>query len=131
MKKFGHKRGFLVLGDDGEPTKGPDGKEIVEFRESPAKRETVKELGTAYGPDRERSLIVSLIDGDLIEIKPKGLTAKHAKQISAFDVYNYALRCEANVLNLERARLIKERKAERRAAERQTRFEKKWKESLK
>jgi len=79
-------------------------------------------LNFRYGPDRDKHLVISLRDGDLITLKP--LRTSRPETISAFDLYNYLLRCRANREVLERAREKKARKAERLAAMRQKRAEK-------
>ncbi len=50
-------------------------------------------LGFNHGPDRGRPLVVSLEAGDLIVFRPKG--TRQRMTLSAFDGYNYAVRCAA------------------------------------
>jgi len=69
-------------------------------------------LNFRYGPDRDKHLVISLRDGDLITLKPLRTSRP------------YLLRCRANREVLERAREKKARKAERLAAMRQKRAEK-------
>lgn len=88
----------------------------------PVRRVAIGGLAGHYGPDRGRELIVSLVQGDLIELRPKG--TRRGETISAFDVYHYALRCRANRAQLEKARVAKEKKAARLAAQREARWSK-------
>lgn len=87
------------------------------------RRVTIGGLGKHHGLDKERPLVVSLIQGDLISIRPKGRRTGE-RQITAFDLYDHLLRCEANCAKMERLRQLKERKAQRLADERQRRAEK-------
>lgn len=112
MKQFGHQR----------PERNEAG-EIVGFKPSPARAITFAGLSCFHGPDRGRKLVVSLEPGDLITIRPAGTRRTH--QISAFDVYAFMLRSEANRLTLERARARKAKRAARLAAQRQLRAERK------
>lgn len=89
----------------------------------PIHRVTKGSLGYHHGIDKGRQLVVSLVDGDLVALRPKG-TRRPAKTLSVFDIYDMAIRIEARVQALEKARVAKERKAIRLAAERQRRAEK-------
>jgi hypothetical protein len=79
-------------------------------------------LGFNHGPDRGRCVVVSLLDGDLIEFRPYGTQRRY--QVRAIDCYEWVLRSRANAATLERARAKKARKAERLAQQRQARAEK-------
>lgn len=111
MKQFGHKR----------PSRSEAG-EIVELIDCPAKAVTHNPAGFGFGPDSKRKLVVSLEAGDLVVVRP--LRTARTYRIEARDLFRYLLQLEANRLNLERARDIKARKAERLAAQRQARAEK-------
>lgn len=58
-------------------------------------RVTNRALGFNYGPDRDRQLVVSLESGDFIVFRPKG--TRQRLELSAFDVYAYAVRRAALV----------------------------------
>lgn len=81
MKEFGHK----------VPIRGENG-ELVGLRERPAVRVTRNTLSGAYGPDGGRKLVVSMVDGDLLVMRPKG--TQQRKSISVFDVFAYVHRIE-------------------------------------
>jgi hypothetical protein len=89
----------------------------------PVYRATRGSLGYHHGTDRGRQPVVALVDGDLVSLRPKG-TRRPAKMVSLFDIYDMAIRLEAQRAALEKARAVKERKAIRLAADRQRRAEK-------
>lgn len=94
----------------------------------PVARVTRSELGGCFGPDRGRRIVVSLVPGggagipDTISLRPHG--TRRAEIGAVEDLYRYLLRCRVNAGVLERARARKARKAERLAAQRQARAEK-------
>lgn len=95
---------------------------------SKTKRATVGTLDGSFGPDRNKRVIVVFIPGDgnaipdMLELRP--YKTQRAERIAVLDVYRYALRCRVNLAVLDRARKAKERKAERLAAARRHRAEK-------
>jgi len=106
MREFGNKR--LVKDEStGESSLKP----------SPVRAITRNGLSGSFGPDRDRRLVCSLDDGDLITLRPQG--TQRPKSISVFDVYTMIHRVEAQRINLEKARAKKEKLATRRAAARQ------------
>jgi hypothetical protein len=107
VRTFGHRR----------PIRNKQG-EIISHQESPVRAVTTEELGGAFGLDKKRRLVVTLIKKDMIEFRPQGTTSKRAVSLRAVDVYRYALMCRANLAQLEKARAAKERKAERLASAR-------------
>ncbi len=90
--------------------------------EKPCRRLTRGALDGSYGSDRGRRLVASFVPGDLIEVRPQG--TRRAEVISIYDVFRYALRMRANREHLTKARISKEKKALRLAAQRQIRAEK-------
>lgn len=85
-------------------------------------------LGGSYGPDSGRPLVVSIIPnphGDLIEIKPLGVSSRRAERVLIEDVYRWALRNRVARQTLERARKILERRREQRQAAARDRAERK------
>lgn len=112
MKAFGHQR--IEHATNGE---------VARLVDSPARAVTREVLGSKFGPDSERRLIVSLEAGDLLSLRPLG--TRRAYHITARDLFWHVLRCEAAAMNLAKAREAKERKAARLAAARQARAEKK------
>jgi hypothetical protein len=56
-------------------------------------RVTAGGLGWNYGVDRGRALVVSLEAGDLVYFRPKG--TRHRLAVSAFDLYAWAVQCQA------------------------------------
>jgi len=95
---------------------------------SKTKRATVGKLDGTFGPDRNKRVIVVFIPGDgekipdVLELRP--YKTRRAERIAVLDVYRYALRCRVNLAVLEKARKKKERKAERLAAARIARADK-------
>jgi hypothetical protein len=112
VKSFGHKR----------PVRDELG-EITGMMDCPAVARTVDVCGAHFGPDSERRLIVSLEAGDLVCVRPE--RTKRVYRVVAKDLFFWLLRAEANRVNLERARDVKARRAERLARARQERAERK------
>jgi len=79
-------------------------------------------LDGSYGPDRDKRIAVTLLPNNMIELRPE--RTQRPERIALIDVYRYALRCRANAEYLAKARVAKEKKATRLAAERQARAEK-------
>jgi hypothetical protein len=98
------------------------------------KRATVGSLGASFGPDRDKRVIVVFVPGDgrdvpdVLELRP--YKTRRIERIAVLDVYRYALRCRVNLALLDRARKAKERKAERLAAARRQRAEKRMTQPL-
>jgi len=109
LRTFGHKK----------PVRDEAG-EIVGSKDAPVRVRTVDTLGGAFGPDRDKRLVVSLEDRDQIVMRPERTGRK--LQASAVDVYRWLIGCEANRKVLERARAKKSKKAERLAAQREQRW---------
>ena len=100
-----------------------DAGEIVTLRASEVIRQTVHAF-CSYGVDKDRKLVVSLRDGDIIAVRPAKCSKARELSITAQDLWAYLVRCNANKITLAKARDIKERKAIRLAAQRQQRAEK-------
>jgi hypothetical protein len=100
VKEFGHKR----------PVRDGAG-QIAGMVDCPAQARTKDMCGSRFGPDSERRLVVSLEAGDLVCVRPE--RTKREYKVVAKDLFFWLLRAEANRLNLERARDVKSRKAER------------------
>lgn len=112
MRTFGHTR--PVRDDAGN---------VIEQIPSPVQAITRASLDGSFGVDRNRRLVVSLTDGDLITIRPAGTRRSYSAR--ACDVLRFIIQGQARSRQLERARIAKERKAVRLAAERQRRAERK------
>lgn len=112
MREFGHKR----------PVRDQATGDILDMIESPVGATTREALGGQFGSDKRRKLVVTLEAGDLIVIRPAG--TRRAEKMSAVDVYRYMIRCKANLISLTKARERKSKKAERLAAERIARADK-------
>lgn len=99
---------------------------MTRFKEKPIRRLTTQVLSSQYGVDTDKPLVVELLcmaGKDFLAIRP--LCSRNRRElISVFDVYAFAIRCRVNLQTLEVARAKKARKAERLAAERQRRAEK-------
>lgn len=105
MKLFNHKR--PVRDDKGE---------IVSQKPAPVSRATFNPLGGQFGSDKRKRLVVTLIDGDVIQMRPE--KTRRVVSMLAADVYRMMLRNEANKGTLEKARLAKIKKQERRESNR-------------
>jgi len=112
MKSFSHKR----------PTRDPFTNAITGYKLAPAIRITRGILSLSHGPDKNKPLVVSLKDGDLIEIRPA--KTQRPKSISVFDVYDYIIRLEAGMVERQKREEKKAKKDERLARQRQERAEK-------
>ena len=110
MKCFDHK----------SPVRDNAG-EVVGFKESPARAVTRGVLGHHHGPDKGRRLVVSLVNGDLLEFRPHGTRRRY--RIGAMAAYEWVLRSLATAANMQRLRERKANKAKRLAEARQRRAE--------
>lgn len=75
-----------------------------------AKKVTRRTLDRRYGRHRSLPLVVTMLEGDLIEMRPLKSPIKHTLDI--FDVYQFALEREANAKRVQR---LKARKVKRQA----------------
>ncbi len=105
MKTFSHVR--PVRDDAGN---------IVSQKPAPCSRVTFNPLGGQFGSDKRKRLVVTLIAGDVIQIRPE--KTRRVVSMLAADVYRIMLRNEANKGTLEKARLAKIKKQERRESNR-------------
>lgn len=82
------------------------------------RRVTNSRLPAAYGADRDRRIVVTLIPGngkdvpDLMELRPE--RTRRGEVVAIEDVYHYAIRCRINKGQLEKARATKARQADAR-----------------
>jgi hypothetical protein len=111
MQTFSHKR----------PVRNEAG-DIISHKPAPAIRITRGGLSLMHGPDKNKQLVVSLKDGDLIELRPA--RTSRSKSISAFDLYDYLIRLEAGVVERQKREDKKAKKEVRLARLRQERAEK-------
>lgn len=75
---------------------------VTELVAAEVSRVTRGVLDGQFGRDKRRKLVVTLRDGDLLELRPQG--TRQASRLSLFDIYRMMLRHEANVRQLEKAR---------------------------
>lgn len=92
------------------------------------RRVTREELGGQFGPDKHRKLVVELVEGDLLTLRPQGTRQEVTMEIK--DVYRYLLRCAAAKKVLEKARERKIAKQARKERERIARADRKFRASL-
>lgn len=90
-----------------------DGKPVTKITASEVWRVTKNILGHGYGPDSKRKLVVGLINGDVLVLKP--LKTRQAVQVELKAVYGWLLRNKAVRLQLEKARARKSKLVEVRA----------------
>ena len=88
----------------------------------PVRRKTNSVLGYDFGPDRGHAIILTVHPDGRLELRPE--RTRRAETIHLLDVYRFAIRCRVNRGQLEKARLAKEKRAIRLAAQRQERAEK-------
>ena len=101
MKTFSHKR----------PIRNELG-EVTGQKPAPVFRVTREQLGGQFGPDKNRRLVVGLLDGDVITLRPE--KTRQALTITAVDLYRFAIRCKAQRASLEKATKVKAKKQEQR-----------------
>lgn len=77
----------------------------------PVSRLTVEPLET-YGPNRDRSFVVTLAPGDLLTLRPKG--RRNAVTARLADIYRMILIGRSNAQRMEKLRAKKARIAEAR-----------------
>lgn len=107
----------------GQPIPVRDAKgEVTGFKPSVVSRVTKNELTGNYGPDKQRKLVVSFMDGDIIAMRPAG--TRRTVSATALDLYAALLRWQANKVLLERARERKAAKQSRRESDRIRRADK-------
>lgn len=87
----------------------------------PVRRISRTILDGSFGPDREKRIVVTLHPDGRIELRPE--RSRRPETIHLIDVYRYAVRCRVNQSVLAKARERKAKKAERLAAARQQRAE--------
>lgn len=104
MKLFNHKR----------PVRDKQTGEIVGEKPAPCSRMTVATLGGQFGKDKHRRLVVTMADGDVIKIRPERSGLSRTESMTVFDMYRVMIRNKANKLLLEKARVAKLKKKERR-----------------
>ncbi len=92
----------LVLNDQGEPTTKTLASEVW--------RVTRNKLGAGFGPDSKRPLVVGLVSGDLLVLKP--LKTRQTVSVELKAVYAWVLRSKALKVQLEKARARKAKLAE-------------------
>jgi len=107
-RKRVHGKFVLVTDEHGKP--------VTKTVSSEVWRVTRNTLGYGYGPDSKRKLVVGLINGDVLVLKP--LKTRQVVQVELKAVYGWLLRNKAVRLQLEKARARKESKAIQRAARR-------------
>ena len=115
----------LVKGADGKRKRTPvvaNGDPVTKVVPANTWRITRGTLDGAFGPDRNRKLVIGLINGDMLEIRPHG--TRRPVRGNLVDIYRFLIRCEADRANLVKARKVKEARALRNAARRQQSAEK-------
>lgn len=98
------------------PVTDEHGKPVTKTVASEVWRVTRNTLGHGFGPDSRRKLVVGLVNGDVLVLKP--LKTRQVVQVELKAVYSWLLRNKAVRLQLEKARNRKEKLATARAARR-------------
>jgi hypothetical protein len=129
MLEIGYRRqrAKMVRGEDKKlrPAVDAQGDPVLVLAPSNVWRETREELDGAFGLDKDRKLIVGLVDGDLLVLRPKG--TRQAVRGRITDIYRYLIMCQADRAKMEKVRAAKTAKAQRREARREKRMVAKWK----
>ena len=81
---------------------------IIGDKPSEVRRVTRNGLNGHFGLDRDKRLVVSLRDGDIIAIRPE--RTQREVTVTVHDLYETLLRWQANRVNLEKARERKVKK---------------------
>ena len=118
MNQFGHKT----------PVRNAAG-EIISYRASVVSRVTRGTLDGKHGRDKNKALVVSLCDGDVISLRVKG-TRREPLTITADSLYETLLRWSVNRIQLERARKKKVAKEAARARARIASADRRFRRSL-
>lgn len=118
MLEIGRNRKVRLVtgfGANAEPVLDEDGKPQIKSVPEEIWRITRDNLGHHHGPDKRRRLVVGLLSGDILAMRPEGRRRETAEvQLTLHDVYAYALRSRAMSVQLEKARQKKAAKAARR-----------------
>lgn len=109
--KDGPHKGKLmtVLDNKGQPE--------TRIAVSEVTRITKDVLDGSFGCDRNRRLVATLKDGDLLELRPQGRRLGR-KCATLADIYRWMHQCASNQRQLEKARAAKENKKRRRESRR-------------
>lgn len=102
---------------------GPDGETATKTIANEIWRVTRNTLGGCYGSDKRKKLVVGLVNGDLLTLRPQG--TRREVTVSLFDIYHWTLRTSALKVQLEKARLKKAAKQRQRESRRNRYAEKK------
>lgn len=84
------------------PKQDEHGQPVTKLVSDNVYRVTREELGGQFGRDKHRKLVVGLVDGDVLSLRPQGTRQEVAMEIK--DLYRYLLRCAAAKKVLEKAR---------------------------
>lgn len=95
------------------PVTDEHGKQVTKTISSEVWRVTRNTLGHGYGPDSKRKLVVGLINGDVLVLKP--LKTRQVVTVELKAVYGWLLRNKALKAQLEKARARKTKLADIRA----------------
>ena len=87
--------------------RGPDGAPETKTVNADVWRECREVLGSQYGLDKRRKLVVGLVAVDQLVLYPKG--TRQEVRLNINDIYAWALRSRAQRSQLERARERKEK----------------------
>lgn len=109
------------------PVTDEHGKPVTKTVASEVWRVTRNTLGHGFGPDSRRKLVVGLVNGDVLVLKP--LKTRQVVQVELKAVYGWLLRNKALRLSLEKARNRKAKLAEVRERRSREAKERRFKES--
>lgn len=107
MNEFGQK---IPIRDENDAITG--------HRPSVVRRITRFGLPGSFGKEKHRKVIGSFLDGDIIAVRPQGLSKKRELTVTAQDLYGILLRRKASVELMKKAGEAKQKKAERKISAR-------------
>lgn len=126
MIEIGHKQLRAVRTVITEPNgkrrlvpKLEDGQPVTRLVANEPVRVTRNKLGGHFCRYKSRRLVVKFMDGDLLELRPKG--TRQAVRAPLIDIYGWILRSTAMKERMTKLREIKAAKEQRRAERRLTR----------
>lgn len=106
------------------PKTDEHGKQVTKTIAAEVWRITRNKIGSGYGPDSKRRLVVGLVNGDILVLKPYKTRQVVSVELKA--VYGWLVRNRALRAQLEKARARKEKLANARAARRRAAAERRF-----
>jgi hypothetical protein len=114
--EIGKQKEIALRDQNGIPVLDNEGRKMTRVVASETWRVTRNILGNGYGPDSKRKLVVGLVAGDVLVLKP--VKTRQSVSVELRAVYRWLLRNKAIKIQLEKARTRKAAIQARRSARR-------------